>query len=217
MKKLGAIAFIIYTFIFQASFAQVPGGKSYHDESVMPKGKIGERIQSIISTVNSNDPERIRRFMNEECTDKFRDFVPMEKHISVWRSIHQETGGLDFHGIRTYTPEREEETVVILKDRYYGGWHAFVIKFEETEDKRVALLGFNGARTPTNIQEGEITEKEFIEEIREILDRVDACNAFSGAVLIARGNKILLERSGGEASKRYHVPNVSIRGSISVR
>ncbi len=83
MKKAGAIAVIVCTIAIRTVFAQAPGEISYHDESVMPEGKMGERIQSIIKTANSNDPEQIRRFMNEDCTGKFRDFAPMEEHISV--------------------------------------------------------------------------------------------------------------------------------------
>lgn len=207
MRKAGAIAVILFAIAIRTVFAQAPDEISYHDESVMPEGKTGERIQSIINTVNSNDPEKIRRFMNEECTGKFRDFAPMEEHISVWRSVFMSTGGIDFHSIRTHVPERTDQTVVILKDRHFGAWHGLVIKFEDEVNYLVAGLQFSPARTPSNVEEGALTEDEFLTQIEELMDRLTARNVFTGAVLVARGDKILFERAGGEASKRFHVPN----------
>jgi CubicO group peptidase (beta-lactamase class C family) len=207
MKRGSVIAIVLIVFFYKMAFAQSPGEKSYHDESVMPEGKIGERIQAIIGTFNSNEPERIRRFMNEECTEKFRDFAPMEQHIAVWRGAYLETGGVDFHSIRTYVPERKDETVVILKDRNYEGWRGLVVVFEDNKNYLVDGLHFSQARTPSNVNESELTETQFIELVEDIMERLIKRNVFSGAVLVARDDRILLTRAGGEASKRFHVPN----------
>jgi hypothetical protein len=97
----------------------MPGEISYNDESVMPAGKKGERIRSLIATVNSNDPDQISRSIKEESTEKFQKFAPMEEHINLFLNFSRQTGGIDFHSIRTYVPERKEETIVILKDRNF--------------------------------------------------------------------------------------------------
>lgn len=207
MRKAFTLVIFLSVFIFQVAIAQTAGEISYRDESVMPQGRMGERIQSIITIINSNDPDQIRRFINEECTGDFRSFAPMENHISVWRSVYMETGGLDFHGIRTYKPERTEETVVIMKDRNFGGWHGLVIRFEDKKDFLVAGMQFTGARTPTNVEERALTENQFLSHTEELLDGLIERDVFSGAVLVARGEKVLLERAGGEASKRFHVAN----------
>lgn len=207
MRKASAALVTLCAIFFGAAFAQTPAEISYHDEPVMPEGKMGERIRSIINTANSNDPERIRRFLNEECTGRFRDFAPMEEHISVWRSVFMQTGGIDFHSIRTYVPERKNQTVVILKDRNLGSWHGLVIGFEDGERYLIDGLQFNPARTPANVDVGPLSENQLLGEIEEIVDRLIERGAFSGTVLVARGDKVLFERAAGEASKRFHVPN----------
>ncbi|MBL7082131.1 MAG: beta-lactamase family protein [Candidatus Aminicenantes bacterium] len=198
---------ILCLFTFQLLYAQMPGEKSYHDESVMPGGKKGERIQSLIATVNSKTPDQIRRFMNEECTEKFRKFAPMEQHINVFLSVNRQTGGLDFHSIRTYVPERKGETVVILKGRNFDSWQAFVISFDKSENCLIAGINFNNARTPSNVKESNLSEKQFIQMTKDILQRICSRDVFSGTVLIAKGDKVLLSHFCGEASKRFHVPN----------
>ena len=127
-KKL--LCAVLCLFCVQVMFAQMQGEISYKDESVMPAGKKGERIRSLIATVNSNDPAQIRRFVEEALTEKFQKIAPMEQHINVVLNFFRETGGVDFHSIRTYVPERKSDTVVILKDRLFGSWRAFVMSFD---------------------------------------------------------------------------------------
>jgi len=206
MIRKNLIIAILCVFSFQALYGQMPGEKSYHDESVMPGGKKGERIQSLIATVNSNNPDQIRRFMNEECTEKFRNFASMEEHINVFLGFRRTTGGVDFHSIRTYVPERKE-TIVILKDRNFDSWRAFVMTFDKSEDLLIAGLNFNIARTPSNMKESPLTEKQFLQMITDVIQRICEQDVFSGTVLIARGDELLLTHACGEASKRFHVPN----------
>jgi CubicO group peptidase (beta-lactamase class C family) len=203
-KLLVAIACLL---LFQVLFAQAPGEISYKDESVMPAGKKGERIRSLIATINSNDPAQIRRFIEEALTEEFQKFAPMEEHINVVLDLFRETGGVDFHSIRTYVPERKGETVVILKDRLFESWRAFVIGFDGSENFLIAGLRFNVARTPSNVSEPALTEKQFLQTIKNLLPRLCEKEVFSGSLLIARGDKVLLEYVCGEASKRFHVPN----------
>ncbi|HDZ25822.1 MAG TPA: class A beta-lactamase-related serine hydrolase [Candidatus Aminicenantes bacterium] len=206
MIRKNLIVAILCVFSFQALYAQMPGEKSYHDEPVMPGSKKGERIQSLIATVNSSDPDQIRRFMNEECTEKFRNFASMEEHINVFLGFRRATGGVDFHSIRTYIPERKE-TIVILKDRNFESWRAFVMTFDKSEDLLVAGLNFNIARTPSNVKESPLTEKQFLQMMTDVMQRICKQDVFSGTVLIAKGDEVLLTRACGEASKRFHVPN----------
>jgi len=187
--------------------AQRPGELGYHDESVMPSGIIGQRIQSLIATFNSGDPEQVQRFLGEECTEEFANMVPVAEHLSVFASVRREWGGVDFHGIRTYTPPRLDEMVVILKDHNLGAWRAFTLRFDGTAEQRVARVGFNDARTPSNVSEPPLTEAGFLQEVETLLARACARDLLSGTALVARGDEVLLAHVCGEASKRFHVPN----------
>jgi len=207
MIRKTLILFILCVFSLQILYAQMPGEISYDDESVMPAGKKGERIRSLIATVNSNDPDQISRSIKEEFTEKFKKFAPMEEHINVFLNFSRQTGGIDFHSIRTYVPERKEETVVVLQDRNFDSWRAFVIKFDKSENYLIDGLQFNTARTPSNVNESNLSEKQFIQMTKEIIQQIYKRDIFSGTVLIARGEELLLEHACGEASKRFHVPN----------
>jgi CubicO group peptidase (beta-lactamase class C family) len=187
--------------------AQQPGETDYRDDRTMPGGIAGERIQAIIRTVNSNDPQQIQRFLEEECTEAFRDFAPIEEHLEVFAGVFRRWGGAEFHSIRTYTPPREGETVVILQDRNFGAWRAITLWFDDRTEGLVAGIRFDDARTPTDVEEPPLSEEEVVQETQVLLGRVCDEDVFSGTALIARGDEVLMTHACGEASKRFHVPN----------
>ncbi len=202
-----SLVIILLIFAFQAAVAQQPGEVSFHDESVMAAGIKGERIKALIETLNAYDPDRVSEFMKMHCTKRFQDFAPMDEHINVFLGLYDETGGLDFHSIRTYIPERKGETVVILKDRNLGSWRAFVMRFDEKNDYLISGLNFATARTPSNVQEPALNDKQFLQKIKDLMEGLIAKNLFSGTFLIAKKDEVLMTFVGGEASKRFHVPN----------
>ena len=206
MTRASLGVFILCLFMLQPAPAQQPGEVSYRDEGAFPGGRIGERIRSLLDTFNSNDPERIRSFLQEECTVRFRDIAPMEEHIQVFQGTYRQWGGADFHSIRSDVPERAGETVVILKDRNFGAWRAFVLSWDEDMDFRIAGMRMNDARTPSNVEEPALSEAAFIAEVEGLVKNLCAKDVFSGTLLVAKGDRVLFTFACGEASKRFHVP-----------
>ncbi|MFO7980562.1 MAG: serine hydrolase domain-containing protein [Candidatus Aminicenantes bacterium] len=199
--------FVLCLLVIPILLAQQPGEISYKDVSVLPEGIKGQRIQSLIKAVNSRDPEFISCFVKENFSEKFLKLAPMEEHVDIVLGIYDQSGGLDFHSIRHYTPERKDETVVIVKDRLFQSWRAFVFHFEESPDSLITGLQFTDARVPSNVTEKPLAENDLVLAVQKIMQRIKEKEAFSGAVLLAKGKEILFKDAGGEASKRFHVSN----------
>ena len=208
MRNHKVFAVIIFCFVFiTMASAQQPGEISYHDQSIMPEGKRGERIRSLIDTFNSHDPVKIRRFVEDTCTEGFQKQTQMDVHLDVFLREYRLSGDLEFHSIRTYVPERKSETVVILKGQNFDDWRSFLIKFDEKNDYLISALQFLPARAPTNVDELPLSEEQFLQEVETTINRVCQRDVFSGTVLIAKGDEVLLTHACGEASKRFHIPN----------
>ena len=207
MKRFTFIVLIVCGLVFQGLWAEPPQPPSFKDIPSLPDGKQGERILSIIETFNSGSPDRLRRFLNEDCDERFRGFASTDGHIDAFMGMFQETGGIDFSGIRVYTPERQGETVVILKDRNYGNWRAFVLRFTDAPGYLIQGFSFNLARPPAGTVESPLTEEQVLQETQQSVTALIKKGVFSGTLLIAKGEKILLTMVGGEASKSFHVLN----------
>jgi len=186
--------------------AQQPGEISYEDISEMPSGMAGERIASLIATLNSGDAARIRRFIETEVTPEFRGIASMDDHVDVFLETARLWGKVRFHGVRSYVPARAV-TVVILKDTNFEAWRAFTFQLDEAQGNRISNLSFNSARTPTNVEEPSLTVMKVVEEVNALVWRLCEADLFSGSVLLANNDGVLLERACGEASKRFHVAN----------
>ena len=187
--------------------AQQQAAQGYQDSTVLPEGKIGARIRSLIDTINSADPDRILRFLDEECTSEFRGMVPKDDHVATVLGFLRDTGGIEFTSVRTYTPERPGATVVIVKDRNLESWWGLAVQFGEAPGFLVTGLEINRARPPAGPPEPPLTEKEALDQIRTLTAGLIQKVWFSGTLLIARGPNILLTMAGGEADRSFHVPN----------
>jgi CubicO group peptidase (beta-lactamase class C family) len=211
IRKSSYVMFGFLVYIFAALLnpvsAQQAGGARYQDRPILPAGIVGERITKLIETFNSGDPARVKSFLEEECTASFRNFVPLEEHLSVFVSTRRQWGEVAFHGIRSYDPPRPDETVVILKDSNFDAWRAFTLRFDEGQGYKVAGIGLNDARTPTSVSEPAFVEQDLVREVAALLDRACERDVFSGSVLVAKGEEVLFSHACGEASKRFHVSN----------
>lgn len=196
--------------LFLAPFfahTQQPVNDGYQDDTALPEGIRGERIRALLDALNANDPQKLGVFFDRHTTDQFRRTVPPEEHEQVFQGLYRMTGGVDFYSIRSYTPPRQT-TVVIARDRLFGGWHGLSMTFEGPE-QRIDNLNFTPARPPKAAAETEapLTEAELVRTIGQKLDFLCPRDAFSGTVLLARSDRILFERACGEASKSYHAAN----------
>jgi CubicO group peptidase (beta-lactamase class C family) len=200
------VLFVLAALAGTGPFAQQPPAPSFTDRTALPEGPTGARIKSLIETMNSGSAERFKRFLSEECEQRFRDMAPLEEHVAVAFRFHRDTGGVDFYSVRTYMPESPGATVVIVKDRLLGNWWGLTFRFGGAPQSLVAGLGFNTARPPDGVVEPPLTEKGALEEVRALMARVKAKDWYSGTVLVAKGEAVLLTDFAGEASKAFHVP-----------
>lgn len=195
---------ILLSLTWQTAFAQ--NAPVFQDNTQKPASILGQRIDALITTINANSDDAVRLFIEQQTADEFRNMAPMDEHIQAIRGTYQQTGGLDFYSMRTYTPARDMH-VMIVKDRLFGSWQSFSFVLSGP-DQRIDRLNFGPARPPAEVPaEKPLTETELIAVVKDKVELLCKKDIFSGAILIAKGDKVLYERACGEASKAFHIPN----------
>ncbi len=192
----------------QQAWAQ-PDRGLFTDVRELPDGPVGERIEELIDVINSNDRERVRTFINETFNERFRDFAPMDRHLSVFASVYERSQGYDFFGIRMYeSPEFSTRHVVILRNRLTQGWAQVSVDIEATPPYRIAGLRFSPARAPKEAKPAQsMSDQQIVKKLKEYVSRMADAGVFSGTVLLAKDGTVLYQAAFGLASKQYDVPN----------
>lgn len=199
-------AFALMLGVASASPAQPPT-EEFSDSVEPPGGMLGERVRALIAALNAGDPASVDSFFETHVAAEFREMFPMEEHRAMFRDFSGSTGGIDFYSLRTYTPPRPQ-TVLIVRDRLFEGWHGISFRLADP-NQRITEINFSPARPPAGdtANQAPLSESDFIRTLEEKVDRLCREDRFSGAVLIARGDRVIWERACGEATKAWHIPN----------
>jgi len=207
-RALCAIACIFGCLAASSAYAQRTRGP-YKDVKKLPDGVVGERIAEFIATVNANDPEKVRSFIEEHFTDEFKAIAPMEEHLAVFGQMFQESDGFEFYGIRKYENETPpDEFVVIVRNKLTDGWQAFVMTIELAPPHRIGGAYLAPSRPPSDLPAQEkLSQAEAIEKLKTFVEKLARADRFSGTVLLAKDGKVLFKAAYGLASKRFDVPN----------
>lgn len=205
-RRILLVALLAVLVALPLSAPAAQAAPAFKDTPVLPEGPTGARIKSFLELVNSADVDRLKRFLSDECGGELRK-IPLADHVATLLGLARDTGGVDFFSVRTFTPERAGETVVVARDRALGGYWAFVFRFGEAPGFLVNGLAINNARPPAGIVEPPLTQSQAVAEIKALVDRLVKTGWYSGTVLVAKGAEVLMTGVGGEASKAFHVPN----------
>ncbi len=185
------------------------GMGDYRDVRELPDTPAGKRVAELIETLNSDDPQRVRRFIEDSTTGPFREEIPLADHQQVFREVATGSGGVEFYGIRQYEqPRPPGEIVAIVRGKLDERWRGLVVNVQTEEPHKIVGIQFAPARPPHEAEPPPaLPLDEALARLSDYVNRLVAADTFSGTVLIARDGKVIFERAAGQACKRYDVPN----------
>jgi CubicO group peptidase (beta-lactamase class C family) len=207
-RRMSAAVFVTIALAAVPTYAQRTMG-AYHDVRELPDTPAGQRLREIIAIINANDAERSAAYLTEHLAADFRAMMPMDEHVALLGRVHDTTGGVEFYSVRRYEQARPENEITgIVRPRLLCAWRGIILAVEPEPPHRIARLMFAPARPPSDQPEaGPLTEAAAIKELEGFLERVAELDLFSGAVLVAKRDEVLLRAAYGPASRRFNVPN----------
>jgi CubicO group peptidase (beta-lactamase class C family) len=158
-----------------------------------------KHLAAYVAAVNSGDGAAFRA---NDAADALRSGVPAPALLGYFRNQHRVTGGVVFVGAHTGAGGEVE---VALRDRLFGTLHGLRVNFDATD--RVEDFGPNPAPAWARTAAAPLSDDAVAAKADELVARGCKAEVFSGTVLVARGDRVLVQEACGEASKRYHVPN----------
>ncbi len=219
MNRLLVPTLAFLTLLATAAWAQTPPGeRGYTDVPQMPEGLEGERVQTLFDAVNNDDETLAGQLYQDAMSDEFRSMISQDDFVGFIHSFARQAGAIEFHSVREYDPPRPDQTVIVFRDVNFESWQAFAFTYAEGQkpDGPWLRIAINEARTPSDVEPpGPLTEEQAVAEALAFVGRLCEHDLFSGTLLVAKGDLVLLADYCGEASKRFHAPiNIDTKFNI---
>ncbi len=186
-----------------ALFIGPAGAQGMRDIQGLPNTPQANLASRIISALSTGDGETFAGLLQEYGTADFIDSRNHNDDRTLARKLHFRAQGLDVWGRRVFGQEGKELNV-LAKERLSGAWRQITLVFS---DEKISGFGVAYSMPPEPGKNDAISKKDAKKQIASYLQRAEQVGLFSGAVLIAQGDDILLNAAYGNASTRYAVPN----------
>ena len=169
-----------------------------------PSAKVRERVAHYLAAVES--PSAAQAFQDQDMTAEAAAAAPPGAVAAYFAGQKRVLGGFDLLGLRMVSPRRAE---VLLRDRIYGARHGLTMDFEAGPEARTTEFDPGPAPLWAPPLPRTLSTDMAAQAAQRLAERGCAVEVFSGAVLVARGDRVLVEHACGLASRRYGVPNTA--------
>lgn len=154
-----------------------------------PDNIVGKRAAAFLNAMNSKGDDVLSEFVKNELSPN-NDITP-EERLKRFKGMREMLGGLTLKQVLKIT----NESIVFLTQNGQGNLVEVRVEIEPTAQNLIGNIGLERTSPKsTNAPQPKLSEKELIVEVEKYLNDLTAKNEFSGAVLIAKKDKLFLEK-----------------------
>lgn len=156
-------------------------------------------IGGLIEAINAHDSSAIDEFILKYV--KNEDGAAFTKRrMEHFKAI---TEGVDYKGIYKAENPVDNETILKVIGENYNLPRTLFLVYESSLKQSLREVDFGLYRKVDQ----PISEESMLQEVKVLIENLSEKDLFSGAVLIAKKDRILFSQAVGEASKRFHIEN----------
>lgn len=175
-----------------------------------PATPFGKVVRDFMTLVEGGSETEIKSFVENNFSKEGIRSQSITETVFIIQKLQQQSGGLE---ILSVTPPSGPYGMTMTVKSKRGDHFARIAVGEDSREPN-KIMGFGiwktnppGAKSEFSWTEKLLSEGEMIEEIRRQVARRASENKFSGVVLIAKDDKILLHTAHGLAERSFNVPN----------
>lgn len=156
-----------------------------------------EKADAYMVAVNANAKDKITAYLKDNVADSLKGSITLQ-------NVFRNTGGIDFFRELSFQPGKRT-AIYLFKGKILGNFQDLAITLNEN-NKIVRIQEREVRITDIPLQKLK-TDQELISNLKKTFSALDQADVFSGAVLVAKGDKILFEYACGEAIKSAPIKN----------
>jgi Beta-lactamase len=176
----------------------------------LPRTKLGDLARSFIEVVNGGKLDVQRDFVKNRFGAKALEETSPEEWSGFLQRMWTQSGGIDV--VEVFPPRGPNHISFGVRSRRGRHFANLLIVAPSADGERVDLLFCNPVPDRSAIHAGKLTpvpmpEEEAVRAINRRAEQLAATDRFTGSVLVARGNRVLVGAAFGQADKAFGVPN----------
>lgn len=204
------LPFLLALFVpMSSAFAQAPApaGGPPAPSTTFPESPIGRLAQQFVNVVNAGDSVAITSFVSAHLGRDPRGRSPAAM-AGMFRAMARQSGGVTVERVRPIT----DGVRIVLRARSSGRYLGMELD-KASDTTRIAEIdafpidGPFGFAPPKPWATGRLTDAQIAQVIRDHLRAAADSDRFSGQVLIAHGDSILVDETYGFADREKGVRN----------
>lgn len=185
-------------------------GNKDQETARLPDTVLGRIMRKWFAIIERGKEEEIRSFVATHFSaNAFRTQQGATEYVALFRKLHEQSGGL---AIVHVMPASDIQPLSIIAKSKRGEHFALIrAGLDNAEREKLAGLGVDKTQPPDAPKLSDVSqalsEKEMVAAIKQELDSRAAAGVFSGVVLIAKDDRILLQQAYGYADREAKTPN----------
>jgi CubicO group peptidase (beta-lactamase class C family) len=201
-RSISSILVVVFFFLSSTnSFSQGLVGK----EEALTDSISNKIISDFLIACNSGERESMEDFIIEHYDQNALKRIPLFAVVSLNMSFYYETGGLGYELIK-FLPSTSNLISAIFYNKLTETKAKFMVPISNGASPKINRLIKSEAITDEN-QIKQLSEDVLVNRIEKCLNKLEEDDEFSGAILVAKDGKAILNKAIGEASKGYDIPN----------
>lgn len=175
-----------------------------------PPTPFGKIVREFVALVDGGSEAKIRSFVENNFSKDAIRSQSITETVFIMQKLQKQSGGIE---ILSVTPPSGPYGMTMTVKSRRGDHYARIAVGEDSRQPN-KIIGFGiwktnppGAKSGFSWTEKPLSESEMIEEIKHQVAKRASENKFSGVVLIAKDDKILLHVAHGLAERSFNVPN----------
>jgi D-alanyl-D-alanine carboxypeptidase len=172
----------------------------------LPQSTPGRIAEKFLAAINGADPEATDQFVADYIADEPWNRMTREKYRSLLRKLREQSGDLRVERIMMAD---DRNLRVLIASAKAGKKVGLEIVLPKKESTRACLLWIHHfpAKPPSALPKTIMDEPAQVAAIERHLDECAEVGIHSGAVLIAKGDTMLLHKAWGLAHSIANTPN----------
>jgi CubicO group peptidase (beta-lactamase class C family) len=176
----------------------------------IPDTPLGKMAGALIAALNTGDKEKIKSFITANLSESALKEDSPEGLADNLQSLYRQSGGFEVIEI---IPSKEPNTIRFkLRSKRGSHWARFATRLDKDQPARLDGWGLRPILDPETEKadawpEGKVTEADALKEIERHAAGAASRDQFSGVVLVAKGDQVVLHKAYGNAEKNFCGPN----------